>query len=558
MCDRMKVEQKKRKTYNLLQQKQVTKLDGYSCQVTKSSFLLYCGAWSHTKMAKIPKIEINQMVGTRDCENYLTTSVFKTLEGSTHRIKLNEETIFSVTEKGLIHDSSSGVTCKGEQMRIGQEIVDNILQMSQYKVTIREEELLAKGQEVEVLTDHTKLSCPARRKGCITGEKTYYWENPVQACALEKIREIEVDTKGDDYIVDHTNKIIFNKTGIQKSPSGCPIADLITTEYENLFLTTSTEFAQSVDILDIQNYINNRDNYITYTMEERLNQLQQKTQSNFCQLRYQTEQIIQVESNLFAKITGDTVLVFGCLSKKAKIETLTTCMADIPINTGQFVNPQTRVMVKTSPQKECNKHFPMIIESEEGWISINPSLVPVSPPLTKDFVIKRFAHESLSHGGIYTDEEVKAWESLIEYSSFHTALSQSITYGVCLHEGKCEQAQINPVPTYNLQNLIDPLKEELSWFRKIDEAIKLYSGYIGIIVILGWIFKLIIWISAFTTILLKEGTSAAIALFFSTICFSAHQMKKISRRAKQNRTKIPTPDYDEAVPMNPYGQTASF
>ena len=82
-------------------------------------------------------------MGTCDCENYFSSGVLKTLEGSTHSLTLNVETIFSVTEKGLIHDSSSSVTCKEEQMQIGHEIVDDILQLSQYKVIIFPECLLA-------------------------------------------------------------------------------------------------------------------------------------------------------------------------------------------------------------------------------------------------------------------------------------------------------------------------------------------------------------------------------------------------------------------------------
>ena len=84
----------------------------------------------------------------------------------------------------------------------------------------------------------------------------------------------------------------------------------------------------------------------------------------------------------------------------------------------------------------------MVIQSEEGWIGITPSLIPVSPPLKKDFILDEFQHESLAHGGIYTEEEVKAWESLIEYSKLHIALTRTLTDGVCLNEGKCKNVKI--------------------------------------------------------------------------------------------------------------------
>ena len=215
-------------------------------------------------------------------------------------------------------------------------------------------------------------------------------------------------------------------------------------------------------------------------------------------------------------------------------------------------------MIHTSPRIECNQHFPMVIQSEEGWIGITPSLIPVSPPLKKDFILDEFQHESLAHGGIYTEQEVKAWESLIEYSNFHTALTRTLSYGVCLHEGECENDQIHPIPSYNLDRLIDPLKQQLSVLSKIDTYLNQYSLYISILVLSGWIIKVVIWVASFTAIVLQEGMNGAIALCFSTICFPVHQMRKISKRAKQRRRKIPMPDYEESVPMDPYQQAASF
>ena len=552
----IKTKQKKI-TRVLLQERQVEELQGYSCKIIKTTFLLYCGAWSHTKMAQMPKIEINQMLSVRECESLINTGKFITLEGTTHQVSINREEVFSVTEKGIIHDAGNSVSCQGETMKIGRELVDNILQMSQYKISIQEEKLLIKGPQVEVLSDHTKLPCQTHKRGCVTATKTYYWMDEVKTCSLEKIRTIEIDTEK-DLIVDHTHKIIFNQTGMTKSPMGCPITDLITTEYSNLFLTKSKEFEQGVDVLDIQNYINNRDNYITYTMEEKMVKILHKTKASICKIQYTTDEIMRIDEHHFAKIQGDAVMVFSCTEKKAKIETLDTCRADIPLSTGKFVKPQTRVMIHTSPRIECNQHFPMVIQSEEGWIGITPSLIPVSPPLKKDFILDEFQHESLAHGGIYTEQEVKAWESLIEYSNFHTALTRTLSYGVCLHEGECENDQIHPIPSYNLDRLIDPLKQQLSVLSKIDTYLNQYSLYISILVLSGWIIKVVIWVASFTAIVLQEGMNGAIALCFSTICFPVHQMRKISKRAKQRRRKIPMPDYEESVPMDPYQQAASF
>ena len=76
-------------TFNLLQQRKQPKMKGYSCSEQKSTFVLYCGAFSHTKIAQPPTIEINVKVGLRECDSMISTLKFKTMEGGRHPVKLN-------------------------------------------------------------------------------------------------------------------------------------------------------------------------------------------------------------------------------------------------------------------------------------------------------------------------------------------------------------------------------------------------------------------------------------------------------------------------------------
>ena len=88
----IKIKTKRKKTTRvLLQERQVEELQGYSCKIIKTTFLLYCGAWSHTKMAQMPKIEINQMLSVRECESLNNTGKYITLEGTTHQVSINRK-----------------------------------------------------------------------------------------------------------------------------------------------------------------------------------------------------------------------------------------------------------------------------------------------------------------------------------------------------------------------------------------------------------------------------------------------------------------------------------
>ena len=533
VCKNEGVLETEKETLTLLQQRQFDKTSGYSCQITKSTFLLYCGAFSHTKLASPPIIEVSVPLTGRECESLVATEKFRSMEGGTHPVKLGTESIFHVTEKGLLHSSANAITCEGQTMKIGDNIVSNMLEVSQYKVILQKEEYLINSELVEVLADHLKLPCPFTAHGCSTNRKTYIWQEPEDNCKLEKVRHITVERKH-DLIIDHGNKVIFNVTGQIPSPAGCTVSTLLTTEYPDLFLTKEGDFKQATNPVEIQNYVANRDNYIMFELEQSFNKYDLQQQTGVCQLRYQSTQVIQINKGHFGQVKGDVLYVFDCSEKTAKLETLRTCHDAAPIEHG-FVDPATRMLLSSSAQVECNSHYPLVIRAIEGWVSINPKIIPTKAPLTQSFIATDVHHEDLSIGGIYTQDELKSWDALIQFSAFHNALSRTMSYGVCLEKGQCANNPSNSMPAYNLDQLITPVIAELNIFEKIDAKIKEYSGIIGVIVLVGWSIKLLVWLVTISITLTQEGIRGTIALLYSGICFIPYTAGKIRRKAKKHR-----------------------
>ena len=92
-CEEERMNDPAKQTYYLLQKQEIKKMKGHSCQIIKSSFLLYCGAWSHQKFAEVPKIEITQEVTRLECQTMVQNQFFQTLEGTKHRIQINTENV---------------------------------------------------------------------------------------------------------------------------------------------------------------------------------------------------------------------------------------------------------------------------------------------------------------------------------------------------------------------------------------------------------------------------------------------------------------------------------
>ena len=98
----------------------------------------------------------------------------------------------------------------------------------------------------------------------------------------------------------------------------------------------------------------------------------------------------------------------------------------------------TQVATKNAAKVQCNKFFPTMVNTMEEWVTINPHVKPAAPPRNMSLLGVQVSHESLAHGGIYTDQELAAWEAQIQFQSFHQAVTKSISYGICIKEEQCE------------------------------------------------------------------------------------------------------------------------
>ena len=67
--------------------------------------------------------------------------------------------------------------------------------------------------------------------------------------------------------------------------------------------------------------------------------------------------------------------------------------------------------------------------------------------------------------------------------------------------------------------------------------------------LLGWILKVIFYVTMITSIIIREGINEAVALIFATICFVPYTAGRIHRKAK--RIRIPTCDYPEDHMLEP-------
>ena len=157
----------------ILQKVRNRKLTGHSCKILTTRFEYYCGVYAHTKIATIPEVEILEGLSPNTCADMINSKKYVSGDHKSHALTMNTETVIRVVERGEITDHDGGVQCKVQTVKIGEELVDNIIVLAQTKITIQEEEFLLTGDKIEGVSDHLILLCKPSAGGCRSMEKTF-------------------------------------------------------------------------------------------------------------------------------------------------------------------------------------------------------------------------------------------------------------------------------------------------------------------------------------------------------------------------------------------------
>ena len=342
-CSPRTLERTETVAYTILQKKKVRSLTGYSCRISRSTLTQYCGAYSHTKLAKTPDVEVTHQTTPTQCLNIVNTGMFTTPSGARYEVSMNAQSVLKSEEKGTLTIGDNSVSCRGQTMRFpGNYIVDDILEVSQYKVTLLEEKFIVSDDgRVETVADHLRLPtrCTVASRGCQIHDTTYVWQPPRDQCNLEEVRTVHMEEDG-EFLVDYENKVLLKTGNTVPAPVGCPTTLLFATEYSNLYLATpGVKWSKMDDDADITTFIKARDDYLAFEMEKRMADQEAQTKSRICHdsLKDRQNELVQLEGPSFLRRNGDAVEHFKCAQKTAALtENLEVCYDEIPI-AGGFV-----------------------------------------------------------------------------------------------------------------------------------------------------------------------------------------------------------------------------
>ena len=146
-------------------------------------------------------------------------------------------------------------------------------------------------------------------------QKTVVWNPPTDEWDLELVRTADMVPDG-GYLIDHGHKVLLKKGQQIPAPTQCGLATLWTTEYENIFLTQDAgNWEEMGDDLDISKYIEERDDYIMWRLEEMLGAKGDLLQQKLCKQEFQrpANGIFCLKDNQIVKLNGAVIEYITCM-----------------------------------------------------------------------------------------------------------------------------------------------------------------------------------------------------------------------------------------------------
>ena len=205
---RAKVAKTEEVVYQLIHEIKHQKTKGYSCQVSMTRVARYCGVYDHqTVFTPYNQYDVPVSISMAMCQDWHSRLIYEDTAGKAH--PLMEDTVNIVRFEALgntyVAPGSGEVSCNGQDLRWGDEVIHNVLVEVQVRITLKREEFKIKGGKIKAYYDNVILPCESQQYYCQTPLSTYLWSMP-DPCTLA----YEKDVKGVEVTSDQGDKVFIS------------------------------------------------------------------------------------------------------------------------------------------------------------------------------------------------------------------------------------------------------------------------------------------------------------------------------------------------------------
>ena len=179
----------RRETY-VLSPRKLKKTSGVSCCTSVFEFHGYCGAYLHWKFQQTPIIEKSVPVTPEICNKAWREGIVTLPDLTTRSVRVGDSILYDYVPQGIIRVDSHVTLCQGTQVRLGSQMVEESLVLSQYRFEIAEEEFIIKENgemEARISRESLANSCQVTQGSCVSSESVFLWSQPQQHCNFLRV-----------------------------------------------------------------------------------------------------------------------------------------------------------------------------------------------------------------------------------------------------------------------------------------------------------------------------------------------------------------------------------
>ena len=508
----------------LLQKVEIHEQIGYRCAAQVSRWNLVCTqslVANHQRLATVPVIEVPELMTAEQCRRIVTTKQYIGPDGKGYRLLVGGSRVLTFNLRGKNEVSGHSVYCEGERARIGGNIIDGVLTLEQVKIKVEKVTMMFKKHTIAVKEKHEILNCfRSSQDYCEQATGTYIWQNMEQKPYEIIQKTTGTIQSGTNIFISHHNKIRLVLKG-QKEYSGILMKR---TNFKNIVLAIdSIEELGFEEIkgnkVKINAWVAARDDYIMYSLEEKLKKVYSISKNTEClntqqiamaQLAMHSASVenlnyLQIKGETFGVIVGESIFQFECNEIIVSPRETNSCFRELPVTyngLNYFLEPVSRLLTSQASQVPCTSTLPAKYQTIGGaWIATAPRLYITTnpkPSLQSSLTAFNISHEDMSQGGLYTEQQLEEFVKLIQYPRLRHHIRNELVDNLCMDNNHelCRQIQstmgsswLSEKPVFNLKQRITTFLQELgetaALFISVFIIIKLL--YLLIRFTIGWI-----------------------------------------------------------------------
>ena len=447
-------------SFTLLQQEAGYRFTGLRCELTRTQTAFYCGNSDHaTPDPTNSYTMVPQTLTEGACRQIAEQGTYRDEMNNVHKgIEKNAVNHIRYMLKGTTAARSNimgtDITCQGESMRVGGEIVYGMVVSVELQLVVETEKFFQSEGKLLAQSRGVVLPCEMQAGGCLTPRAEYWWTPVYEACLLAVARPV---LDGQVIIGADGERVFLSTDGtlvrliITGSANICH-TPLYRTNYEDFYLANTAiarhikrlvhpaEFAIASFAAGLNDYLYNR---VTAELRREFNQVL----ANDCEQRRSYERTLFWQqwkepgmttyilgNGTFASSAGEVLYQYQCQPVVVKAVRAASCYQALPVVgitmesptlkevrrlrqeqttasaattalplTGEqpkeptetpllFVEPLTRRLTRHGIPASCSKMFEAKYQNARGqWIGADPEIEVTIAPEQPEIVMAQHA-----------------------------------------------------------------------------------------------------------------------------------------------------------------------